>query len=293
MPVVVRAARQQRRNDRVAARTPGTVRRRSTPCSKNRVRYSASYSVDGNVRTNTRLLGSYPKSTWRRLSSVRKKRPAPTRSTREIATWATRSPRLSIVLPCATLRLLLLQRGARVDACRANGWCDAEDPPTIAVIPIMTPSTGRSSERHGTYGGGQQGLRPIGDQDSGGAAKAGEQQAFGEQLADKAAAGGAHRQAYRQLPLPDGGAREQQVRDVRAHQQQDESDDDADELKGSCIVRVGVVHALAPAVDDEPRNVRAADVFRCLPILFVSPDRYASMPALACCRNTPSRLPCA
>ena len=50
------------------------------------------------------------------------------------------------------------------------------------------------------------------------------QDAFREQLSQQPAAAGAHRQADSDLPLPRRGARQQQVRDVRAGHQQHEAD---------------------------------------------------------------------
>ncbi len=56
----VDAARQQRWNESVAARTPGTARRRSTPRSKKRVLYSASYSVDSGRADEHQVIGVVP-----------------------------------------------------------------------------------------------------------------------------------------------------------------------------------------------------------------------------------------
>ena len=64
---------------------------------------------------------------------------------------------------------------------------------------------------------------PRRDQQACGAADQAEQQAFGQHLAQQSTPPGAERRPNRELALPRGGAREQQVRDVGAGDQQDEA----------------------------------------------------------------------
>ena len=53
----------------------------------------------------------------------------------------------------------------------------------------------------------------------------GQQQAFGQQLADQAVVRGAEREARRELMPPGGGARQQEIRDVGAGDEQHQRDD--------------------------------------------------------------------
>ena len=62
----------------------------------------------------------------------------------------------------------------------------------------------------------------LGDQQTGRAAEEAEHDAFREQLANEPVPAGAERGADRDFLLPSGGAREQQVCDVRARNQQHE-----------------------------------------------------------------------
>ena len=64
---------------------------------------------------------------------------------------------------------------------------------------------------------------PRRDQQARGAADQAEQQAFGQHLPQQPTPPGAERRPNRQLALPRGGARQQQVRDVGAGDQQDEA----------------------------------------------------------------------
>ncbi len=65
---------------------------------------------------------------------------------------------------------------------------------------------------------------PLGDEEAGGAAHDGEQKAFGQQLADDAQAARAQRGADGDFLFAGGGAREQQVGDVGAGDQQNQRD---------------------------------------------------------------------
>ena len=71
----------------------------------------------------------------------------------------------------------------------------------------------------------EQPLRPVREQHPGRAADEREQRALGQQLAHQPAASGAERQPHRDLLLPRRRAGEQQVRDVRARDQEHEADD--------------------------------------------------------------------
>src|SRR5436189_2978 len=68
----------------------------------------------------------------------------------------------------------------------------------------------------------QQTNAAVRERDSGDAAGQGDQHAFGERLPDQASAPGAEREPDRDLALPRGRPREEQVRDVDACDQQDE-----------------------------------------------------------------------
>ena len=68
--------------------------------------------------------------------------------------------------------------------------------------------------------GDQRGKRPLRQQQARDAAKHGEEHAFGDELAHHVEPRRAEREARRDLPSPAGKAREQQVGDVRARNQQ-------------------------------------------------------------------------
>ena len=83
---------------------------------------------------------------------------------------------------------------------------------------------------------GQQLLAPRRDENAERAADRREQQALGQQLADQPPARRAERQPDRDLLLPRRRTRQQQVGDVRAHDQQHQHDDDA-ENRDRALVR--------------------------------------------------------
>ena len=96
-----------------------------------------------------------------------------------------------------------------------------------ATRPTVKPSTRRSGVRSiasAARPGGrvrpQHALGPVRDQEAEAAGEEREQQALGEELAHQPAARGAEREAHRHLALARRRAREQQVRDVRAGDQQ-------------------------------------------------------------------------
>ena len=70
-------------------------------------------------------------------------------------------------------------------------------------------------------------------------AGAGQQQALGEQLPRDAQARRAERQAQAELLAARGGARQQQVREVRARDQQHQPDDDHDRQQRPTVARRG------------------------------------------------------
>ena len=78
----------------------------------------------------------------------------------------------------------------------------------------------------------------------------------------------AERQPDRQLLLPRRRARQQQVRDVGADDQEDQRDDDAEDGDRAKVVRVDVVDAARARLDAQARNLGAVLVAR-VPALFV------------------------
>ena len=83
--------------------------------------------------------------------------------------------------------------------------------------------------RHADRSARQQLLAPVADEDAERAAHRREQQALGQQLANQTPARRAERQPDRDLLLPRRRAREQQVGDVGADDQQHQRDDDAED----------------------------------------------------------------
>ena len=90
-----------------------------------------------------------------------------------------------------------------------------------------------------------------------------EQQALGQQLAHQPAARGAERQAHRDLALADRGARQQQVRDVGARDQQHQPDDAQQQARGAhhVLAEAGVDRGLR---ERQERHVAAGVVVRVL-----------------------------
>ena len=106
-------------------------------------------------------------------------------------------------------------------------------PKTMPVTPVMArtkPSTRQSNAAACPVGArGSSCLSPIPDDDAERAADRREQQALGQQLPDQPPARRAERQPDRHLFLPGRRARQQQVRDVGADDQQHQGDDDAED----------------------------------------------------------------
>ena len=78
--------------------------------------------------------------------------------------------------------------------------------------------------RHRRPEGDDRPRHPIRDEQPGGAGEQREEQALGQELADEAAARRAERQPDRHLVTPGRRARQQQVRDVGAGDQQHQAD---------------------------------------------------------------------
>ncbi len=155
-------------------------------------------------------------------------RPAPESNTTESATsTTTRAPRIRPARPPATARAaLLLQRFAQIDARdlqrrrkseqqagrRRDAQGECQHPPIDAAFGKTRNVAWR--ERH-------QGVRaPLGEEQAGRAGHHSQHQAFGDQLAHDAAAAGAYRGANGDLPRTRSGPREQQIRYIRARDQQ-------------------------------------------------------------------------
>jgi hypothetical protein len=97
---------------------------------------------------------------------------------------------------------------------------------------------GREREQGRTHGP-QDVARPPGEQQAGGAAQKGQDDALDQQLTDEAPAVGAHGQPHRDLLSPSGPPRQQQIRHVAAGDQQHKRGDDPE--RGACLGDSGPV----------------------------------------------------
>ncbi len=138
--------------------------------------------------------------------------------------------------------------------------------PTRAVTPVITANARTSNVPDEPIGAGKQLLSAVGDQDAERAAHAGEQQAFCQQLPDQPRPRRTHRQAHGQLALAERGARQEQIGDVRAYQQQHQRRDDGDDLERANIIGVRVVNAMAAAFGNQCRHVEMAAMFGGIPL---------------------------
>ena len=195
------------------------------------LRSSLSPPPSASTRTNTRFCGFEPRSTLRRLSSVSEKQPRAheqherdrhlhdeKRSGQDgagardaAAVFLQRGPHVH--LRCAQRRC-----NAEHDAReRRHACCEGDDPP----IGGRRCADGRRQQR----------LPPARQEEAGDATHSRQQQALGQQLADETPARRTDRQPDGNFPLARCDAREQQIRDIRAHEQQHERDDRADDLE--------------------------------------------------------------
>ena len=90
----------------------------------------------------------------------------------------------------------------------------------------MNGRRARHDERHQPF------RHPEREQDAARRAERGKQQALGDQLTNQPAASGAEREAHRQLALPCGCARQEEVGHVRARDQQYQPDHDEEDTEG-------------------------------------------------------------
>ena len=154
------------------------------------------------------------------------------------------------------------QRGSDIDARRLKRRRDAEDHADEGGDGGHDCQRAHIERARRADRRRQQLLTAVGDQDAERAAHAGEQQAFGQQLPDQPRARRSHRQADGQLALAEPGARKEQVRDVRAYQQQHQRRDDGDDLERANIVGIRVVDALPAAFGNQLRARRRGCGFR-------------------------------
>ena len=138
-------------------------------------------------------------------------------------------------------------------ACQAGARPNST--PIVSAAAAQNATT-RMSKASVTVGG-QQSLRNQrrrdaknrgANRDAEPAADQRQHQAFGQQLADDAPPPGAERGAHRELARPRAGARQQQVRDVGAADQQHESDDAEKQHRRHLEIAADhrVVHRLEP-----------------------------------------------
>ena len=124
---------------------------------------------------------------------------------------------------------------------QAGGEGDQEGEPEGAGVDADRDPDGQIGMRHPSH---QQVDRPIGDQHSKAPARAGQQQAFGEQLPDQPAAAGAHGESDGDFLLPAGGPGQEQVRHVGRHDQQHADADRQQDGQDSPENRLGAVGSL-------------------------------------------------
>ena len=96
----------------------------------------------------------------------------------------------------------------------------------------------------GRYDSSERPDAPQSNQDANAAAEPGQQQAFGQELLDHAAAPGAERESYRHFAAAPGGPRQQQVGDVGAGDDQHEADGREQHEEREPKVPVGLVQWL-------------------------------------------------
>ena len=102
---------------------------------------------------------------------------------------------------------------------------------------------GRLHRRVSRHEGEQRGNDPSRREHARDAAERGQQKAFGQQLSDQACASGAQREPHRNLTLPRGRTRQQQIADVRARDDQHERDDGEQNLERLAVLLTETGHA--------------------------------------------------
>ena len=85
-----------------------------------------------------------------------------------------------------------------------------------------------------------------------------QQQGLGEQLAHEPRARGAEREADRDLPVPQDRARQHQVGDIRADDEQDDRDDRREDPRCRDRGVIDVIHAAGAGLEHEPRHLAVA-----------------------------------
>ena len=193
------------------------------------MRFSSYRFNGGFTRNSTRFCGSKPTSTWRRFWSVPQKqaradqqheRDGDLHDEQRLAEEAARAHHAAAGL---------LERRADVHSRPAQRRRDAEDDAREAGDgEDERPARASRAASAWPGGAGQQLPAPVADENPERAADRRQQQALGEQLPDQRRARRADREPHRDLFLPRRRARQQQVGDVRADDQQHEGDDDAE-----------------------------------------------------------------
>ena len=213
--------------------TPGRLAARSSSRSKNATRAGwLGYRVCGVITVPTSTPDGWkPRSAAWSRRKVRSSKPLPTSRISAIAISATTSARRtrwpSRPAVWRPLSLSTLPSGCR-EACSAG--TSPKQMPVASVTSAANVSTWASmrTERSVTRSDGTTAVRaldaPQPDQHPKPAAERRQQQAFGEQLLHDPAAPRAEREPHRHLAAASGRPRQQQVRDVRAGDDQHEPD---------------------------------------------------------------------
>ncbi len=149
---------------------------------------------------------------------------------------------------------VLFERGAHVAARRAEGGRDAEDNAGHEGDAEHEHEHAPVQQRRLPLGTRQQLFAPVAHENAEAAADRREQQAFGQQLANHPQPRRTEREPDRQFLLTRRRAGEQQVRDIRADDQQHQKDDDAENRRGPQLARTDVVDSAAARFDLQTRD---------------------------------------